>query len=484
MYNKTMKIPPGSSAPGNKAWETLMKRNLRFYAALFFAKGTALVLKLIGRKGTSMPGSWAIILCKDFLARMPRPKTVVMVAGTNGKTTVSNLIEDVLSKNGVTYCCNRDGANVNTGIASSLIADSTFFGKPKRDLAIFEFDERSAPLILPFIKPDIFLCTNLCRDALDRNANVDFIVRIINENLWDGAKLLVNGDDLIASHLKPGNSRVCFGVDELPRDSEARPNLVRDIAVCPRCDAPLEYDFLRYNHIGRAHCSHCDFGTYPIDYDVKAVDYSAMTFTLRSPEGEETYRLPGENITDLYNTLTAVTFLREWGLSYEVVKASLETTELTRSRYDVEQVGGKEIIFCLAKGQSPIASSRVFDFLTQRGGKSAVILLNYDSHDQAHSSENIAWLYEVDYEFLANDCVAQLIPTGNRCYDYQMRGLLAGIPQERIQCALKPEDAAALVDLSSVDRIYILHAVFTVGKARQVRDKLIERIQAEGGNAQ
>ena len=28
-----------------------MKRNLRFYFALMFARGTALVLKLIGRKG-------------------------------------------------------------------------------------------------------------------------------------------------------------------------------------------------------------------------------------------------------------------------------------------------------------------------------------------------------------------------------------------------------------------------------------------------
>lgn len=44
-----------------------MKRNLRFYFALLFARGTALVLKLIGRKGTSMPGSWAIILCPDFI---------------------------------------------------------------------------------------------------------------------------------------------------------------------------------------------------------------------------------------------------------------------------------------------------------------------------------------------------------------------------------------------------------------------------------
>ncbi len=456
-----------------------MKRTLRFYFALFFAKCTALALKLIGRKGTSMPGSWAIILCPDFLARMPMPEQVVMVAGTNGKTTVSNLIEDILTQNGVEYLCNRSGANVNTGLASALIADSTFTGKPRHKLAIFEFDERSAPLILPYIKPDYFICTNLCRDALDRNANVDFIVRLLNENLWDGAKLVANGDDLIASHLKPGNPRVCFGVDVLPRDSEARPNLVRDIEVCPECDTPLEYSFLRYNHIGRARCPKCGWGTLPIDYDVKAVDAEAMRFTLSTPQGMEEYRLPGENITDLYNTVTAVAFLREWGLSRKAVADALETAELARSRYDVEQAGDKEIIFCLAKGQSPIASSRVFDFIVQRGGRSAVILMNYDSHDQAHSSENIAWLYEVDYEFLSDDCVKQMIPTGNRCYDYRVRALLAGLPEERIQCAVRPEDAAGLVDLDQVDRVYILYAVFTAAAARQVREQLKRRILTE-----
>lgn len=458
-----------------------MKRNFRFYFALFFAKCTALALKLIGRKGTSMPGSWAIILCPDFLGRIQLPEKVVVVAGTNGKTTVANLIEDLLAQNGVEYLCNRDGANVNTGLASSLIADSTFFGKPKHKLAIFEFDERSAPLILPYIKPDVFLCTNLCRDALDRNANVDFIVRILNENLWDGAKLVVNGDDLIASHLAPGNKRVCFGVSELPRDKEARPNLVRDIVVCPKCDTPLQYGFLRYNHIGRARCPQCGWGIFPIDYDCVNVDMEAMRFTLKTPEGEETYRLPGENITDLYNTVTAVSFLRDWGLTYQQVAGPLEKAGLARSRYDVEEVGGKEIIFCLAKGQSPIASSRVFDFITQRGGRAAVVIMNYDMHDQAHSSENIGWLYEVDYEFLADGCVKQLVPTGNRCYDYQVRALLAGMEPGRIRCALRPEDAAAQVDLSLVDKVYILHAVFTVGDARRVRAELVKRIQEGGG---
>ena len=74
-----------------------MKRSPRFYFALLFAKATARVMKLIGRKGTSMPGSWAIILCPDFLGRMPRPKTIIGITGTNGKTTVSNLVEDILT---------------------------------------------------------------------------------------------------------------------------------------------------------------------------------------------------------------------------------------------------------------------------------------------------------------------------------------------------------------------------------------------------
>ena len=62
-----------------------MKRNLRFYFALLFAKGTALVLKLIGRKGTSMPGQLGHHPVARTLGRMPRPKTVIGITGTNGK---------------------------------------------------------------------------------------------------------------------------------------------------------------------------------------------------------------------------------------------------------------------------------------------------------------------------------------------------------------------------------------------------------------
>ena len=64
-----------------------MKRNFSFYFALFVSKLSILALRLVGRKGTNLPGGCAIFLCKDFLGRMPRPKTVIGITGTNGKTT-------------------------------------------------------------------------------------------------------------------------------------------------------------------------------------------------------------------------------------------------------------------------------------------------------------------------------------------------------------------------------------------------------------
>ena len=457
-----------------------MKRNLRFYFALFFAKGTALVLKLIGRKGTSMPGSWAIILCPDFLGRMQKPRRIIGITGTNGKTSTANLITDVLEKNGIPCFSNRMGSNVNTGIVSALLQNSDFLGRPKVDTAVLEIDERSAPKIFPYLQPDLLVCTNLCRDALDRNAHIDFLVELLDRNIGDKVKLVVNGDDLIVTHLKPGNVRVSFGIAERPGEREDKPNLVRDIITCPECGTALAYDFLRYNHIGRAHCPKCGYGSPEhIDFEATQADVEKMRFTVQTPEGAEEYKLPGENITDLYNVLAAVTALRTFGLSYKAVQSGIEAAQMVKSRFNVISAGGKEVVMHLAKGQSPIASSRVFDFIHEQGVNSAVVLLNYDQHDHEHGSENVAWLYEADYEFLNDPCVRQIVAGGSRCYDYAVRAAIAGISPQRIACAVKPEDVVDLVDLDGIDRVYILYAVFTQPTAEGVCARLVERL--EGG---
>ena len=69
---------------------------LRFLLALWLAKLSVPALKITRHNGTDFPGSLALKLCPDFLKYVGRPKTIIAVTGTNGKTTVSNLLADTL----------------------------------------------------------------------------------------------------------------------------------------------------------------------------------------------------------------------------------------------------------------------------------------------------------------------------------------------------------------------------------------------------
>ena len=77
-----------------------MKRNFRFYIALWGAKIGTKLLKLLKRNASFFPGKFALSICPDFMGMIEKPKTIIAVTGTNGKTTVCNMIEDVLADNG------------------------------------------------------------------------------------------------------------------------------------------------------------------------------------------------------------------------------------------------------------------------------------------------------------------------------------------------------------------------------------------------
>lgn len=447
-----------------------MKRNLRFYLALFFAKGTALVLKLIGRKGTSMPGSWAIILCPDFLARMPRPARVVGVTGTNGKTTVANMVEDVLEDQGFSFVCNRSGTNVATGVASALIANSTLLGKPKKDLAIFELDERGSPHILPYLKPDLLLVTNIFRDSYKRNAHMEFILDILEGAIPPETRLVLNADDLLCAGIRPDNPRRYFSIDRLPGEGAQRQNIVRDVAACPRCGGELEWEFIRYHHIGRARCRACGFTSPEADYRVTGLAGDRMTVSLRGRTLE--FPLPDPHTINVYNSLSAVAFLSEFGLAPEAVAASMEKLSISATRYSEEAVGDKKVILHLAKGQNPIACSRAFENIREYPGKKAVLLFLDDYFDAAHSVENTAWYYDTDFEFLNDPGVTRLVAAGARHWDVALRLRMAGVPEDRVIHQEDAETAADRLDGADADAFFILYDVYTIDLAGRAKERL------------
>ena len=105
-----------------------MKR-IRFYIAMLAGKLSLLALKILGRNATYLPGKIALMVDKKFLGGLKQPKTVIAVTGTNGKTTVSNLLNSILLANGYSVTNNSLGSNVQAGVATALLEDSTFSGK-------------------------------------------------------------------------------------------------------------------------------------------------------------------------------------------------------------------------------------------------------------------------------------------------------------------------------------------------------------------
>ena len=97
--------------------------HIRLYIALFIAKGAIFFLRLSGSGGTSLPGKLALAIYPDILTVLARKYRIIMVTGTNGKTTTSRMIEQILKENRIDYIANKSGANLLSGLTTTLISD-------------------------------------------------------------------------------------------------------------------------------------------------------------------------------------------------------------------------------------------------------------------------------------------------------------------------------------------------------------------------
>lgn len=457
-----------------------MKKSLKFYFALFTAKCIILLQKLLKMRGTHFAGKMAIKLCPDFLGMIDKPKCIIGVTGTNGKTTVCNLLIDILKANGVKLLDNNAGANTNAGIASALIKGAGIFGKTKYSTAILEIDERSSIRVFPYIKPTYLICTNLFRDSIRRNAHAEYIFDMLNKTLPDTTKLILNADDLISSQLKINNDRVYFSIDKLDTDyNGASDNIINDIRVCPNCYAKLDYEYSRYHHIGKAHCSNCGFASPRPNY-LANVNFDNMTMNVKSSSGSLDYHLISNSIFNAYNQLAAIAFLREYGFTDKQIADSFKCIKIVESRYSSVNVNGIEVITNMTKGQNPVACSCVFKYVSEQDGNKEVVLMLDDAFDRKDSSENMTWIYDADFEFLNRDNITNIIVTGVRCSDYKLRLLIAGVDESKIQTITAEADAHKLLKLKDTDKIYILHEMYVATEMAEGRKLVIDKVSNGG----
>ena len=458
------------------AKEEIQMKRIRFLLALWVAKLARVAMRILGRNATYLPGMLALKICPGFMGQLKMPETVIVVTGTNGKTTVSNFIATTLIKNGFSVTNNSLGSNVQAAIATTLLTDSNLAGKATKDIAVLEMDERSAMLVLPYVKPNYMLCNNIMRDSIRRNAHTGFISFVINKGLPASTKLILNGDDLVCATLGPDNTdRTYFGIDAEKPEVSAAP-FVSDIVYCPKCGAKLQSEYLRYNHIGHLFCPDCGLGVAERDFLVTKIDREANTFTVRHDGIEEEFKLINGNIVNIYNLCGAIAALTKMGLSYEQISKGFEGGEIVKSRYDQTQHGDLRITMQMAKGLNPIACTRAFNYVADcEGTDKGLIILIDDQRENIGDSENVCWQYDCDYSFLADPSISQIVFTGPRCKDHYLRALLACVSEDKIQITFDITGGDQLMDLNKSKDIYILYDNYSLAEAETTRTKLTKK---------
>ena len=151
-----------------------------------------------GSGGTALPGLVVEKIDPGFLARTlgQLPMGVVVVSGTNGKTTTTKMVVQLLREQGLRVLTNRSGSNFVRGVLASLLTEVDAGGRLNHDVAVLELDEAHAVRFVRLIRPRHALLLNVMRDQLDRFGEIDYTASLLHKvALATTGSVVVNADD-------------------------------------------------------------------------------------------------------------------------------------------------------------------------------------------------------------------------------------------------------------------------------------------------
>ena len=146
----------------------MRKISIKSILSILSAKFTLFLTRTILKGGTTFPGRVALKLDKNILSKVSQGYKVVLVTGTNGKTTTTSMIYNILKESGHNVITNNTGANLFPGIVTTFIDNYKFGNKDNDKYAVIEVDEANLKYITEYITPEVITITNLFRDQLYR----------------------------------------------------------------------------------------------------------------------------------------------------------------------------------------------------------------------------------------------------------------------------------------------------------------------------
>lgn len=384
--------------------------------------------------GSTWPGHIALTVNKKFIRQLVASShiKIIVIAGTNGKTTTAKLLRAILTANGNRVLQNDSGANLLNGIASSLLLHATPLGKLPYDYAIFEADENALSQLLQEINPDTLILLNLFRDQLDRYGEVHSIAeRWLKAltHLSSKTHLLLNADDPEIAFLGKETKATVryFGL----KDSDVTSDHAADSVHCPSCHTRLEYKKIYYSHLGDWHCNFCKF-TRP--------SHDISSFTL--------YPLAG--IYNRYNTHAAVLTARLFEIDENVITAAFSEFTPAFGRQEILTKDGRKIQIFLSK--NPTSFNQSLRTINELQGKNLLIILN----DGIADGRDISWIWDTEIESYTEK-MEHITISGTRCFDMGLRFKYAEkITQFSVEPDLAKATEIAIAETPVKETLYVL----------------------------
>ncbi|WP_424684854.1 MurT ligase domain-containing protein [Enterococcus sp.] len=445
--------------------------SLRSTIAITVGKSAQWFLKTFMKGGSSYPGKLALKIDPKILDHYSDLYEVVVVTGTNGKTLTTALTVNILQQQYEEVLTNPTGANMVQGIVSTFLS-----AKPKKNqknFAVLEIDEASLAKVTEYIKPELFVFTNIFRDQMDRYGEIYTTYRLIIEGAAKApaATILANGDSPIFNSLATVNPRKYYGFDHQP-DHEQMAHYNTDGVLCPECHHILHYKMITYANLGKYYCPNCGFSRPELDYkltEMREMDNTSAQFVIDG----ESYGIEVGGMYNVYNALAATAVAEMYNVPPAKIRAGLAYDEKVFGRQEIIDIDGKQCTLVLVK--NPVGLNQVIDMIGLSPYPfSLVALLNANYADGV----DVSWIWDGNHEAFAEMAIPAVIAGGDRHTDMALRLKVAGIAEEKLTEVPDLDTVISEIAKLPTQHVYIL-ATYTA--VLQLRKKLADKGYIKGG---
>ncbi len=389
---------------------------MKLLIAVWLSKFLIFIGRLLGKKGSSTPGIYAMKICPNVLKLLSKQikKDIIVVCGTNGKTTTNNLLNTMITSAGNKVVCNSVGANMLPGVVTAFVEKTNFFGKLSADYACIEIDEMSAVKVFEHFKPDYMVVTNLFRDQLDRYGEVEITLTYLQNavSMCKNITLILNADDPIVSSLakKTEKNTVFYGVGE---DVGISLKETKEGRFCVFCGEELKYKYYHYSQLGNFECEKCGFERPAVDFEATKVNLdNGISFSVNDVNFDVKYR----GFYNIYNILAAYTAISAAKIKTDNINDVLSNYKPQIGRMEEFTVNGKQIVLNLAKNPAGF-NQAISTVMCDKRNKNIIIAVN----DKPSDGRDISWIWDVDFETLNNISVNKIFTSGLRHNDLEVR---------------------------------------------------------------